>query len=180
MAEKCERKCKRECLRGQRRAKEVCASERCTRVCAKVDRIASLGVGSLLILGPGISIITLWLLGEGDPSWIDPKSLLFGINHLLVSVCVTATLITDIDGADACRCGKWRGIDETAMAFSRTFLWFMAMVYGSFSLIHLSDWGRKAFVHGLLATSTAASCAFVRARDLKGKWEAEPVYTGRG
>lgn len=171
---KCDdQRCRRGCERVGKQAKETCARQKvpCQRVCGKVDRITSLGLGGLLILAPGISVITLWVLGEGKTAWVDPQSLLFGINHLVVSVCIVGTLITDIDGADACKCGKWKGVDKAAMAFSRTFLWFMSLVYGIFCLVHLHDWDRKAAVHGILAVSTAASCAFVRAKDLDGAWE---------
>lgn len=140
-------------------------------MCAKVDRIASLGLGGILILAPGLATIVLALLGDEKTSWVDKESLLFGVNHLIVSICIVATLITDIEGLDSCRCGKWKSVDRTAMTFSRTFLWFSSLIYGSFSLVHLRDWDRKAAVHGILAVGTAASCAFVRARDLQGKWE---------
>lgn len=173
MPNECQRECRQGCLKARRHAKEAWARNRdpCKRVCGKVDRVTSLGLGGVLILAPGCAVVTLWILGEGETAWVDKQSLLFGINHLCVSVCVVATLITDIDGADACRCGKWKGVDQTAMAFSRTFLWFMSLVYGVFCLVHLHDWGRKAAVHGILAVATAASCAFVRARNLKGKWK---------
>ena len=87
---------------------------KCTGKCT--ERVVSLGLGALLLLGPGAAGIVFWSL-----AWADELSLVYSINQELVGISVVATLIVDADGADALGCGKWPGLSKIAMQLSRTF-----------------------------------------------------------
>jgi len=154
---------------------QTCCSKRSLKL---TKTVINLIWAFTFLLSPGIGGLILFPLG-----WVDRNILVFLINHIVVSISVLLTLVLAanekfhpaeekykddkekldfLDKKQKKVLVRWKYVDETAMAFARTFLWYNSMVYGLFCLVHLHDWDRKASAHGLLLLGTLASFPYVR------------------
>jgi hypothetical protein len=121
-----------------------------------VQTTVKLSTVFLLLMAPPIVSLVLWAATD----ILNPETVWFAGTHLAVSLCVITTLIFD---AAPVEMGNY-GIDQTAMEFSRMFLYFMASLHACFALVdlHASLESWTSIAHGILCISILTSCPMLQ------------------